>query len=857
MGYWIGDVGHFSVILAFVTAIGSAIGYFVGSAQKNPIKKQSSLVFARWLFGIHVLAVLSVVISLFVIIYTHQYQYHYAWAHSSNNLPVYYMISCFWEGQEGSFLLWIFWHVVLGIILLRYAGTWEYGVMGTFMAVQAFLVSMILGVVFFGSYKVGSSPFILLRDAIEAPQFVLNPDFVPKDGNGLNPLLQNYWMVIHPPTLFLGFALTLVPFAYCMAALISGRYAEWVRPALPWTIATMLVLGVGIMMGAYWAYETLNFGGYWSWDPVENAVYIPWLIVVAAMHVMIVHRKNETALKSAFLLTIASFILILYSTFLTRSGILGNSSVHSFTDLGLSGQLLLYLLAFLGFSAGLLAWRWKQLPTSERELSAYSREFWIFLGATVLGLSAFQVLVPTSIPVFNSITRAINSTLGTQLEANLATPADAPVFYSDWQMWGAVFIALLSGTGQFFFWEKMERKKLLASLSTPASLGLLGASAVLFAFQIKDWRHIVLITACSYSIAANGAILYRLARKKQWKLSGGSLTHIGLAVMLLGILASAGYDRVVSINQTGLLYSREFSDELNKENVLLYRNQPRKMESYMLTYLGPRVESRDIPGYIDREKLIFIGDYKAIAKSDLVYKGKTYAHKGDTIQVYEENIYYEIRYQQPDGRSFTLFPRVQINPQMGTIVSPDISHFWQSDLYTHISSIPSPKDESSWSKPDTALLAVGDTFFVNDFVCVFDNVVQIKDRDLLVELPANQIEAAVKAQIRVLDREAAFDLNPVFAISKQGMVATPPAINLGLGVKIILANIKPEQNRFLFVTQSTQRDWIILKAVEKPLINIMWTGTLLMSMGMVVAIRRRIIETKPARFIHKQPVKSV
>ncbi len=842
MNTWIGDLGHFFVALSFVSALCSAVAYLVGSKQSGS-NRASSLVFARWAFYAHALSVVGVVVSLFYIIYNHQYQYHYAWSHSSNNLPVYYMISCFWEGQEGSFLLWIFWHVVLGWVLLKTAGEWEFGVMGVLGLVQAFLSSMILGVVFWGSYKLGSSPFLLLRDAIDAPQFALNPNFVPKDGTGLNPLLQNYWMVIHPPTLFLGFALTVVPFAYCLSGLFEGKYTQWVKPALPWTVATMLVLGVGIMMGAYWAYETLNFGGYWSWDPVENAVYIPWLMVVASMHVMLVYRKNQTALKTSFILTIASFILILYSTFLTRSGILGNSSVHSFTDLGLSGQLLVYLLAFGVLSAGLLAYHWKNLPTDDKELSAYSREFWIFMGATVLGLASFQVLIPTSIPVFNAIASQVNSVLGTSLANQMAAPTDAAVFYSDWQLWAGVFIALLSATGQFFFWGKIDPKTLYSSLSAPLSIGLVMSTAILMLFSIKDWRHIVLITACCYSIAGNGVILWRLMSKKEWKLSGGSVTHIGLAVMLLGILASAGYDRVVSLNRSGLLYSREFSDELNKENVLLYRNEPRKMENYMLTYLGPRIESRDVSGYLDKEKLFFIGEYKAVAKEDIALKGKTQIKKGDTIQVYDENTYYEIRYDDIENkRSFVLFPRVQVNPQMGTIVSPDISHFWSSDLYTHISSIPSPKDETSWSKPDSAFLALGDTFFVNDFVCIFDNVLQTNEPVLGLQ----QVQAAVKANIRVLDREKTHDIAPVFAISEQGMVATPPAVDLGLGVKMTLATINPQEGKFLFVTQSTQRDWIILKAVEKPLINLMWIGVLIMVLGMSIAVKRRIGENSLA-----------
>ena len=302
---FIGQLGHFLVILAFTSVLLAAIAWSVHVRQtdKNPLSASGNdwLKLARISFWVHVASVLGIVGSLFFIIYNHYFEYHYAWSHSSRALPTHYMISCFWEGQEGSFLLWIFWHALLGAILLKFSGKWEARTMAIFALVQAFLVSMIMGVVLpFINLKIGSSPFMLMRDVMDLPIFALNPDYVPEDGTGLNPLLQNYWMVIHPPTLFLGFALVLVPFAYCMAALWKKEPGSWIKPALPWTGAATLILGVGILMGAYWAYETLNFGGYWNCDPVENAVYVPWLTLVGSLHLMIVYRKNGTALGAGY-----------------------------------------------------------------------------------------------------------------------------------------------------------------------------------------------------------------------------------------------------------------------------------------------------------------------------------------------------------------------------------------------------------------------------------------------------------------------------------------------------------------------------------------------------------------------------
>src|SRR5690606_2539287 len=158
-------------------------------------------------------------------------------------------------------------------------------------------------------------------------------------------------------------------------------------------------------MGGYWAYETLNFGGYWNWDPVENAVYVPWLILVGAIHTMNAYRNSEAALKSSIILVIAVFVLILYSTFLTRSGILGESSVHSFTVLGLSWQLLVYLFFFLIDANVLTVVRWHAIPTSCGEVSYLSKEFWILVGVLILDLMGFQVIMETVKPVFNAISR--------------------------------------------------------------------------------------------------------------------------------------------------------------------------------------------------------------------------------------------------------------------------------------------------------------------------------------------------------------------------------------------------------------------------------------------------------------------
>ncbi|MBY0427072.1 MAG: cytochrome c biogenesis protein CcsA, partial [Cytophagales bacterium] len=586
----IGDIGHFLVIVSLVTAIIASLSFTLSSFQPKLENEWSG--FARSFFYVHFASVIGVVVTLFLIIYNQYYEYHYAWEHSSRSLPTHYMISCFWEGQEGSFLLWIFWNGLLGTIIIFTNKYWQSPVMAIFCAVQAFLASMILGIIVF-DLKIGSSPFILLRDyMVDAPVFKMNPNYVPADGTGLNPLLQNYWMVIHPPTLFLGFATTLVPFAFCIAGLWKKNYIEWIRPALPWSLVAGVVLGTGILMGGYWAYETLNFGGYWNWDPVENAVYVPWLVLVGAIHTMLIYKNSTTSLKSAIILTITVFILILYSTFLTRSGILGNASVHSFTDLGMSGQLLVYLLSFTVLAIVLMVVRWKEIPTDTQESSLYSREFWIFIGIAVLCLAAFQVILMTSVPVYNTLL----SNFG--IKSRVAPPADQVKFYGEWQLWFSVFIALLSGTAQFFYWKKMDKTVLGKVMYWPTIITLLIDAIIIVVGNVNTPSYMVLLTASVYTLVANATILWSLF-KNNVRLAGGSIAHIGIGIMLIGILFSAGYSKVVSLNNSGLLYSKEFSEEMNRENILLFTNEPQKMGTYNVTFLGSRVEADGYPGFVD------------------------------------------------------------------------------------------------------------------------------------------------------------------------------------------------------------------------------------------------------------------
>jgi cytochrome c-type biogenesis protein CcmF len=329
---------------------------------------------------------------------------------------------------------------------------------------------------------------------------------------------------------------------------------------------------------------------------------------------------------------------------------------------------------------------------------------------------------------------------------------------------------------------------------------------------------------------------------------------MGVALMLLGILYSAGYSNVVSLNNSGLLLSKdEFftrnNDKENKENTLLWLNEPTRMDEYYVTYRGKRIEARGVPGYI-RSSLLQPTKlpYRAVAKEDIVQEGKAYARKGDMLDISAENTYYEVEYRDQEGRKFTLFPRAQVNEAMGGLLaSPDIRHNLNKDLYVHVSSTPDPRAEPTWSKTEEQTAHIGDTLFLNDYVAILENVSRVNQ---VPDIELSESDAAVKANIRILGKDREYMANPVFLI-KDRMVGRVPETVEDLGLKITFMNVDPQQGAFTFGVNTTQKDYVIIKALEKPLINLLWLGTLVVLAGVGLAMVRRYQDA--AKIQKKEP----
>lgn len=694
---WPGMIGHFLVVLCFVSALMSALFYFFGTQWRETDAGNVATKYGRSAYIVHGLSLFGIMGLVLYIMSMQFFEYHYAWEHVSSDLPYKYIFSAFWEGQEGSFMLWMFWHVIIGFFMIWKAGKWESSVLFTFAAIQVFISSMILGLHFdfgFVDFKIGSSPFLLLRDAYDLPLFNF-PDYVTKiEGNGLNPLLQNYWMTIHPPTLFLGFASTALPFAYAFAGLWTKQHKAWITELMPYALFSAGILGTGILMGGAWAYEALSFGGYWAWDPVENMSLVPWLLLVGGIHTMMIARATGHSIGASYLLCIFTFLFILYSTFLTRSGVLGDTSVHAFTEMGLEWQ----LVAFMGFFflAGLILFfgGLRNIPKPVSEESVKSKEFWMFIGALVFVFSSILITVTTSIPVFSKVGEWIYIQTGIGFLADASTwgpPQDVIGHHNKFQLPIALLIALLSGVTQFLFYKDADtRANTKSQFWKHILIGMLGASVLTFLFSlwiiIPAWQFFLLTFLSFFVIVSNIDYLFS-GLKANLKLAGSIFSHVGFGIMMLGVIASGLNKQIIS--QDNFMTAKLSDTASEGNNVLLYKDLPTRMGDYLVTYLEDSSHVRTRFFSIQYERL---NEQGGIAEK------------------------------------FTLQPNVLYNKEGSKIEAsnPSTRHYLTKDVFTHIAALPASEMDAEQAKAIEDTLnyqlfegILGDTFETQQHKLVF------------------------------------------------------------------------------------------------------------------------------------------
>ena len=444
------------------------------------------------------------------------------------------------------------------------------------------------------------------------------------------------------------------------------------------------------------------------------------------------------------------------------------------------------------------------------------------------------MIIPTSFPVIN----AVASWFGADLR--LAVPGEQAQYYSKFQLWFAVAIALLSGTGQFFWWTKMEKEKLKKEIVPPILISLVVFALIIVIAQVFTPAYLALTLAGVFIIVSNIKVLASVLKVNP-SLSGGALAHIGIGMILIGVMFSSGYSKVVSLNNTGMLISKDLPTEFNRDNLLLFINEPRTMADYEIEYIGERVEPRHVNGFVSKNDIDLTFDpYKVVAKRDIEYQGKKILNAKDTFDINPENTYYEIELRKDGEVAAVLYPRVQINPSMGGFVaSPDIKRNVTRDLYTHVSLPMNREEEPEWSEMEETRVRIGQQFFVNDYVAVLESVTKI-DRIEEVELTASDV--AVQASIKVTGERDSYYATPIFLIRDRAQVGRLSSEVNDLGVKITLLNIHPETNEFSLGLNTRQKDWVIIKAMEKPMINVLWLGTGVVMIGFSMAMVRRFKE---------------
>ncbi len=791
-----GKLGQFFVVLSFAASFVASLCFFKSANAKTPDDQNAWKKMARIAFFIDTISIFIIFGTIYYIVRQHYFEYNFAWEHSGKKLDPKYLLACIWEAQEGSFLLWMMWHGVLGTILMFRAGKWEAPVLTVISFAQFCLGTMILGVYVFGQ-QIGHSPFMLVRQLFQEAPIFQQADYLSipqmQDGQSLNALLQNYWMVIHPPVLFLGFASTIIPFSYAIAGLWKKQYGSWTKTALPWTLFSCCILITGIMMGAAWAYESLTFGGYWAWDPVENASLVPWLVLLAGMHTQVVYNATGHSLRATYFFLMLGFVLVLYATFLTRSGVLGDTSVHAFVSSGMDLQLILFILVFFIPAMILYFIRYRQIPHIKKEENTWSREFWMFIGSLVIFLSAIFICIATSLPIINDI-------FGTH-----HTTGDDPKFsYNRIEIFVAIILGVLTALVQYLkykntprglVWKKIWPATVVALLISIGISLFGGVNYDQYGNGFLTAIHIA-IFAGIYALVANTAYIFT-AQKGRLRVAGASVAHAGFGLLLVGILMSSSKKEVLSYNTTGINIPFDAKSNQNPlENITLLKNVKTDMGRYYTTYLS-----------------------------------------SDSLNEAGNIIYFQINFKdKKTGESFDLWPNLIRNTKgsEGFSNNPDKRHYFDHDIFTYISYaniLDNQKDTGGFvSHP----VSIHDTIYYSKGMMILDTVFVNPDNE---KYHFTAADTALLARIRVISRDSErYTIMPLLYVKDNRIhrvADTLFAQNLAVELGSVLNNRKIE----LRVKESGDMvPFVSLKVYTFPEINLVWIGILIMVSGIAISM---------------------
>ncbi|MFN8643116.1 MAG: heme lyase CcmF/NrfE family subunit [Candidatus Binatia bacterium] len=519
---------HLGLVLAIYAVVASLLG--VRWRRRDVVASGEHAAFAVW--GCVVVAAATLLHALA----SRDFRLEYVAAYSSSTLPLYYTVAALWGGQKGSLLFWLLILTSITAIVELQNRHRNRELMPYVTAVLMSVATFFLGMVVFIT-----PPF----ETLAVPAM---------EGRDLNPLLQNYWMTIHPPSLYTGFVGMSVPFAFALAALATGRLGDtWIRSTRRWTLFAWFFLSLGNLFGALWAYEVLGWGGYWAWDPVENAAFMPWLTGTAFLHSVMIQEKKNMLKVWNMVLIILTFSLTIFGTFLTRSGVI--SSVHSFTQSGLGPFFLGFLAIVLVVSLSLLIWR-LPLLRSENELdSLLSRESAFLFNNLILVGIAFAVFWGTMFPVISEWVRGVKITVG-------------PPFFNRVNAPLGLALLFLMGVGPVIAWRRATWAHLRRSFTWPVLVGLGGGGLSLALGGFHYWS-LVSFSLIFFVLATIVAEFWRGMRARQAMMGepalvalmrltvknkrryGGYVIHVGVVMIFVAITGTSVFrqEKQVTLNQ--------------------------------------------------------------------------------------------------------------------------------------------------------------------------------------------------------------------------------------------------------------------------------------------------------------------
>jgi cytochrome c-type biogenesis protein CcmF len=515
------ELGSGALLIALLLAVLGAVGAAVGARLGRPALVESAQHAALAVFAL-LTGCLALLVYAFL---TFDFSVRYVAMNTNLGTPFYYRITAVWGALEGSIVLWAWMLAIYTlIVVVRHRRNAR--------ELYPWVLTVMLGVM----------AFFLLVMTVPAPVFQrLTP--VPVNGRGLNPLLEDSGMITHPVALYLGFTGFTVPFAFAIAALVTGRVSDfWITATRRWTITAWYFLSLGLLIGGWWSYHVLGWGGYWAWDPVENAAFMPWLTGTAFLHSVMIQERRRMLRLWNLALVILTFALTLFGTFLTRSGVI--ASVHAFTQ----GSIGVFFLGFLSLvvlvALGLLAWRWDTLGAQGELDSVVSRESAFLLNNVFLVAATFTVFFGTIFPLISEAVRGVKVSVGMPFFNQVNVP---------------LFLALifLMGVGPLIAWRRASLDHLKRNFLWPAVIGLI-AAAVVFALGVRSALAVLSLALVAFVTATIAVDVVRATRARvrtgeamPWALGslllrhnrryGGFVVHLGILVIALGVTGSQAW----------------------------------------------------------------------------------------------------------------------------------------------------------------------------------------------------------------------------------------------------------------------------------------------------------------------------